>query len=167
MPNQVNIVSLSGTPPFNIYVCDATITYCYFVQTIVGAPYIFNVPSPLDSTTPIILKVIDFNNCENIYLLNCQEIYGKEFEDFHIFLFQDASFTPSYSTSGNTCYDLSYNSLSTTLVNGPTFDSANGGSLLKVLGVENILKFNGPQINIPFYDMTQHPFMDLKFLLLL
>lgn len=91
MPNQVNIVSLSGTPPYNIYVCDATITYCFFVQTIVGAPYMFNVPSPLDSTTPIILKVIDFNNCENIYLLNCQEIYGKEFEDFHIFLFQDAS----------------------------------------------------------------------------
>ena len=42
----------------------------------------------------------------------------------------DASFTPSYSTSGNTWYDLSYNSLSTTLVNGPTFDSANGGSLV-------------------------------------
>lgn len=42
----------------------------------------------------------------------------------------DASFIPSYSTSGNSWYDLSYNSLTTTLVNGPTFDSGNGGSIL-------------------------------------
>jgi len=91
MPNIVQINNLSGASPFNIYVCDATITYCFFVQTIVGAPYTFNVPYPLDSTTPIILKIIDANNCEKIYLLSCGEIYGKEFEDFHIFLFQDAS----------------------------------------------------------------------------
>jgi hypothetical protein len=30
-------------------------------------------------------------NCELIYLLSCGEIYGKEFEGFEIFLFQDAN----------------------------------------------------------------------------
>lgn len=91
MPNIVQINSLSGTAPFDLYVCDQTISYCFFVASISGSPYTFNVPPPLDSTTPIILKIIDANNCEKIYLLSCQEIYGKEFEDFHIFLFQDAS----------------------------------------------------------------------------
>jgi hypothetical protein len=91
MSNILVINSITGASPFNIYVCDVTITYCFFVQTIVGAPYTFSIPYPLDSTTPIILKIIDANNCEKIYLLSCQEIYGKEFEDFHIFLFQDAS----------------------------------------------------------------------------
>ena len=91
MPNQVLINSLSGAPPFDIYVCDSTITYCYSAATTNSAPFTFDVPPPLDSTTPIILKIIDANSCEKIYLLTCQEIYGKLFEDLRIFLFQDAS----------------------------------------------------------------------------
>lgn len=91
MPNKVLINSLSGAPPFNIYVCDATITYCYSAATTNSSPFTFDVPFPLDSTTPIILKIIDANNCQKIYLLTCQEIYGKEFENFPIFLFQDAA----------------------------------------------------------------------------
>jgi hypothetical protein len=91
MPNIVQINSLSGTAPFDLYVCDQTISYCFFVASISGSPYTFNVPPPLDSTTPIILKVIDSNNCEIINLLSCGEIYVKEFEDFAIFLFQDSN----------------------------------------------------------------------------
>ena len=91
MPNIVQINSLSGTAPFDLYVCDQTISYCFFVASISGSQYTFNVPHPLDSTTPIILKVIDANNCEVIYLLSCGEIYGKEFEGFEVFLFQDAN----------------------------------------------------------------------------
>lgn len=90
MSNIIQINSLTGTSPFDIYVCDQTITYCFFVASISSSTYTFNVPSPLDSTTPIILKINDSNNCEKIYLLSCQEIYGKEFEDFERFLFQDA-----------------------------------------------------------------------------
>jgi hypothetical protein len=91
MPNIVQINSLSGTAPFDLYVCDQTISYCFFVDSISGSPYTFDVPPPLDSTTPIILKVIDANNCEVIYLLSCGEIYIKEFEGFEVFLFQDAN----------------------------------------------------------------------------
>ena len=91
MANQLPITSISGTSPFDIYVCDATITYCFFVATIISAPYTFEIPFPLDATTPIILKIVDGNNCERIYSLNCQELYGKQFEDFAVFLFQDAS----------------------------------------------------------------------------
>lgn len=91
MPNIVTITSLSGTPPFDIYVCDQTISYCYFVQSLIIGPYSFDVPSPLESANPIVVKIIDSNNCEGIYPLECQTIYGKEFEDFPVFLFQDAS----------------------------------------------------------------------------
>jgi hypothetical protein len=42
----------------------------------------------------------------------------------------DAGFTPSYSTSGTTWYDLSYNGYNGTLTNGPTFNSSNGGSIV-------------------------------------
>ena len=71
MPNSVTITYISGASPFTIYVCDQTITYCYFAQTIVGGPYSFNVPIPLQTADPIVLKIIDSNNCERIYLLYC------------------------------------------------------------------------------------------------
>ena len=91
MPNTITITSISGASPFDVYVCDQTISYCYFIQTFAGGSYSFDVPYPLDGANPIVLKVIDTNACEMIMPLECQEIYGKEFEDFHIFLFQDAS----------------------------------------------------------------------------
>jgi len=93
MSNIIQITSISGTPPYDIYVCDQTITYCYLVSgsTFITPPLTFIVPPPLDSTTPIILKVVDSNNCELIYLLSCGEIYVKEFEGFEVFLFQDAN----------------------------------------------------------------------------
>jgi len=91
MPNILQINSITGASPFNLYVCDATVTYCFTAGTVTTLPYTLTIPPPLDSTTPIILKVIDANNCEIMYLLECEQIYGKEFEDFPIFLFQDAA----------------------------------------------------------------------------
>jgi len=42
----------------------------------------------------------------------------------------DAGFTPSYPTTGSTWYDLSGNSYNGVLANGPTFSSANNGSIV-------------------------------------
>ena len=42
----------------------------------------------------------------------------------------DAGFTPSYTTSGTTWYDLSYGVNNGTLTNGPTFNTSNGGSIV-------------------------------------
>ena len=45
-------------------------------------------------------------------------------------LWLDAGITPSYPTSGTTWTDLSGNNNNGTLVNGPTYSSTNGGSLV-------------------------------------
>ena len=42
----------------------------------------------------------------------------------------DAGFTASYSSSGTTWYDVSLNQYNTTLVNGPTYSSSNGGAIV-------------------------------------
>ena len=42
----------------------------------------------------------------------------------------DAGFTPSYTTSGTTWYDIGYNNYDGTLTNGPTFNSGDGGSIV-------------------------------------
>ena len=42
----------------------------------------------------------------------------------------DSGFTPSYPTTGTSWYDLSSNAMTGTLTNGPTYDSANNGSIV-------------------------------------
>jgi hypothetical protein len=42
----------------------------------------------------------------------------------------DAGFTPSYPRQGTTWYDVSGNDYNGALTNGPTFNSANGGSIV-------------------------------------
>jgi hypothetical protein len=42
----------------------------------------------------------------------------------------DAGFTPSYPTTGTTWYDVSSSGNNGTLINGPTFNSSNGGSIV-------------------------------------
>ena len=56
----------------------------------------------------------------------------------------DAANTKSYPGSGNTWYDLSGNSNTGTLTNGPTFDSGNQGSIV-FDGIDDYV--NGPATN--------------------
>ena len=54
----------------------------------------------------------------------------------------DAGFTPSYSRSGTTWYDV-YGSNNGTLTNGPTYNSTNGGSIV-FDGVDDFVTIAGP-----------------------
>jgi len=71
MPNQITLTVSSGTPPYNIYVCDITNTYCYSAITFVGGTITFDSPAPLEYTTPILIKIIDSRNCESFQYYQC------------------------------------------------------------------------------------------------
>ena len=60
----------------------------------------------------------------------------------------DAGFTPSYPKSWTTWTDISFSGNNGTLVNGPTFNSANGGSIV-LDGIDDY-------INIPFSGNTSN-----------
>jgi hypothetical protein len=93
MPNYVQINSIVGTPPYTVFVCDQTFTSCFLVAgpITITTPYTFMVPPPLTNVTDIIVKIIDSVGCETWVALSCGTYYGKEFEDFAIFLFQDTN----------------------------------------------------------------------------
>jgi hypothetical protein len=93
MPNYVQINSIAGTSPYTIFVCDQTFTSCFLVTgaTSITTPYTFMVPPPLTNVTDIIVQIFDANGCNTWIPLSCGEYYGKEYQDFEIFLFQDAS----------------------------------------------------------------------------
>ncbi len=71
MSHVINLSSLNGSPPFSVYVCDITITYCYFIQDVISGPFLFEVPNPLESVTSLIVKIVDNNGCEEIQYFEC------------------------------------------------------------------------------------------------
>ena len=60
---QVTINNITGVTPYDIYICQGDGTSCFYMTTISTVPYIFDIPSPYDSSTQYMLKVIDNNGC--------------------------------------------------------------------------------------------------------
>lgn len=63
MPTQITINSITGLPPFNIYISDNILNPAIYVTTITSAPYTFNVPIILENSPEYILKIVDSNGC--------------------------------------------------------------------------------------------------------
>jgi len=63
MPTNITINNITGTTPFDIYICDDPITTCVYIDTINTLPYTFVVPSILDGQLSYNLKVIDELSC--------------------------------------------------------------------------------------------------------
>ena len=63
MPTLVTISSLTGSSPYDVWVCNSASTGCIYVSTISSAPYSFNVPEIYSELSVFVLKIIDNNNC--------------------------------------------------------------------------------------------------------
>jgi len=65
MPTVININTLNGQFPFDVYTCDTGYTTCIYVSTINGSdiPYEFTIPSVQQGMTSIGLKVVDDTGC--------------------------------------------------------------------------------------------------------
>lgn len=62
---QVTVNDITGTTPFDIYVCDSLQTTCIYISQITSAeiPYNFIIPQPFDTQSEYILKVVDYYDC--------------------------------------------------------------------------------------------------------
>ncbi len=71
MPINITINNITGTSPFNIYVCDNPVNSCVYIETIpsTSLPYTFVVPSILENQNDYTLKIEDDNGCINLSIL--------------------------------------------------------------------------------------------------
>jgi len=70
----VEITSLSGHSPFNISICDITLTYCYVVATgVVSVPPTLElqIPAQLDGANQVLVVVTDAIGCQEFILQTC------------------------------------------------------------------------------------------------
>lgn len=63
MAVKVTISAITGSSPYDIYICQTGGTDCFYVTTTSTIPYIFDIPSPYNTSTSYMLKVVDANNC--------------------------------------------------------------------------------------------------------
>jgi hypothetical protein len=63
MAVQVTINSITGQSPYDIYICQSNGSGCFYVTTITTTPYVFDIPSPYDTSSSYMLKVVDDDGC--------------------------------------------------------------------------------------------------------
>jgi hypothetical protein len=63
MSQSIDILTSTGVPPYDVYVCDVTYTFCFLVDTGVTLPYQFFAPPPLDDVSQLIVKLVDSTGC--------------------------------------------------------------------------------------------------------
>lgn len=57
----VSISAITGTSPFNVYICQGDGTGCFFISEINSIPYTFQIPPPYDTSLEYMVKIIDAN----------------------------------------------------------------------------------------------------------
>lgn len=65
MGKQYVINYITGTPEYNVYVCDNTGLNCVYLATITNydIPYTQDIPAPFDTMSSFIIKIVDINGC--------------------------------------------------------------------------------------------------------
>jgi hypothetical protein len=61
MDLEVKILNLEGISPYNIYLCEANGEGCFYVNTIISAPYNFIIPPPKNNLNEYMLVAKDAN----------------------------------------------------------------------------------------------------------
>jgi hypothetical protein len=61
MSLQVNIESVQGVSPYNVYLCNPNGEGCFYISTITSAPYSFIIPPPKDTLNEYMLVLKDAN----------------------------------------------------------------------------------------------------------
>lgn len=70
MPSSVQVNNITGTTPFDVYLCMSGGTPCYYISQIntLDLPYTFDIPYPIQNFKYYCLRVIDYDGCE---ITNC------------------------------------------------------------------------------------------------
>lgn len=68
MPVNLEISSITGVSPYNLYVCDTGFTFCVYISQITSGdlPYNITIPYVLESVPNLALKIVDDDGCNII-----------------------------------------------------------------------------------------------------
>lgn len=60
---SITINGITGTSPFDVYLCQSGGVNCFYITEITTTPYSFVIPPPYDQSTEYLLKIVDATGC--------------------------------------------------------------------------------------------------------
>lgn len=73
--NEIQTISITGATgigPYDIYLCNTTLSYCYMISGSTTLPITFNTPPIFSGSTSLIVKIVDLiDGCETFQLYSC------------------------------------------------------------------------------------------------
>ena len=65
MPTTITLSNITGSTPFDVYICLSGGSPCYYITSIGGGslPYNFTVPTPIENFNYYCMKVVDADGC--------------------------------------------------------------------------------------------------------
>jgi hypothetical protein len=65
MAVQVTINDITGSTPYQVYICQTGNTGCFYISEINDGdlPYVFDIPAPYNNAESYLLKIIDNFGC--------------------------------------------------------------------------------------------------------
>lgn len=63
MGKQIIITGITGSSPFDIYLCQSNNTDCIYIDRTSNTSYSFIIPPPYDTADSYVLKIVDSNGC--------------------------------------------------------------------------------------------------------
>jgi hypothetical protein len=65
MPTTITVSDITGSTPFDVYLCLSGGSPCYYITSVDSGdlPYDFTVPSPIEKFTYYCMKVVDSDGC--------------------------------------------------------------------------------------------------------
>lgn len=73
MGASITITSITGTSPYQVYVCNVLGANCSYVGSATTMPYTVVLPAMYNSAPAVMIKVIDSLNCETFIIESCTE----------------------------------------------------------------------------------------------
>lgn len=65
MPTTITVNNITGSTPYDVYICLSGGSPCYYIASINSGdlPYDFTVPKPIEKFSYYCMKVVDANGC--------------------------------------------------------------------------------------------------------
>jgi hypothetical protein len=71
MSSQIIISGITGTSPYNIYVCDTLGTNCQYIGVFTTVPQTIILPSTFTYAPAVLIRIIDYNLCVMEQIKTC------------------------------------------------------------------------------------------------
>lgn len=66
MSKLISIDAVTGTSPYDVYICDELGLNCFYITETSTIPFTFEIPKPYDELTVYMLKLVDAQGCQII-----------------------------------------------------------------------------------------------------